>query len=229
MKNGIILLLATCFLALHGRTQDTDPDAVDHFNQSTITDINPMHSFTIEIGLPVILANKFNQRYMDGMLYFSPYYQYTFDSHLALGAGVFFNYTRIKSTAIAETVFGGNSTLGAFFKVSHEKFHSTRFATDIGVKMGAAQAFYKSNKLTLKGERSTDLGVYIEPNIGFILTVAEKSSFRFMLGYNMTAIPFSNHTIAMESDGGMSGKDFRKLQQYLTIGFGYTFYAKTRR
>lgn len=215
-------------VTFHGYTQDDEPDATDHFYVSSVTDINPMHSFTLEIGMPVVLGNKFNRAYMDGLINFSPYYQYTFRNNLAIGAGVFYHYIRIKSVASYETIFGANNSLGAFFKVSHEKFHSTRFATDVGVKVGAVQAMYSSNKLKAKGENSSNLGLYIEPNIGFILTAAEKSSFRFVLGYNFLGIPFSNKTIGMDSDAGMSGKDFRKFQQYLTVGFGYTFYAKTR-
>ncbi len=229
MKNEFYFFLVfISFFAFHGLAQDDGSDESDHFYVSSVTDIDPMHSFTLELGMPIVMSNKFNRSHMDGLIYFAPYYQYTFRKNLAIGAGVFYNYLRIKSFATYENIYGGNNTIGAFFKVSYEKFHSKRFATDMGVKIGAAQAMYSSNKLKALGEKSSNLGLYIEPNIGFILTAAEKSSFRFFLGYNFLGIPFSNKTIGLASDGGMEAKDFRKFQQYLTIGFGYTFYAKTR-
>ncbi|MBN9293682.1 MAG: hypothetical protein J0G96_06860 [Flavobacteriia bacterium] len=222
IKNSLLLM---CILSggwLYSQEES------DMFYMSSVSEIDPKHSVTMELGLPVVLSNKFNRTFMDGLIYFAPYYQYSFRNHLSIGAGIFYNFIKINAVTIAENVHGGNNTFGFFFKMSHEKFHSTRFATDFGVKVGAAQAMYSSNKLKDAGITSTDTGFYIEPNLGFILTAAEKSSFRFFLGYNITTIPFSNTTIGMSSNGGMSGKDFRKVQQFLTIGFGYTFYAKTR-
>lgn len=200
----------------------------DLFYMNDITDITPKHSVTMELGLPVVLANKFNAKFMDGLIYFAPYYQYTFSNHLAFGIGGFYNFIKINGVTIAENIHGGNNTVGGFVKIAHEKFHSTRFATDFGVKAGMAHAMFNSNKLKDLGQKSTETGFYIEPNIGFILTAAEKSSFRLFLAYNITGIPFSNRSIAMESLGGLEDNGFKKVQQFLTIGFGYTFYAKTR-
>lgn len=200
----------------------------DHFNSVSIVEIKPKHSFQIEVGMPIVLANKFQQKFMDGLIHFSPYYQYSFDNHLAIAGGIFYNYHRIKSLNTYENLFGGANTLGAFFKISHDKFHTTRFGTDIGAKIGLADMMVTSNKLKLKGEKSNQLGVFVEPTMAFILTVAEKSSFRLIFGYRIQAMPFTNRTIGMDSDNGMSANAFRKVQQYLTVGFGYTFYAKTR-
>lgn len=226
MKNWWILL----FLLVGVQFNDVlaQQDEEDHFYFSSITDIKPKHSLQIEVGMPVVLANKFQRTFMDGLVHFSPYYQYTFDNHLALGGGVFYNYHRIKSLSTYENIFGGANTLGAFIKVSHDKFHSTRFGTDFGAKIGVANVLYYSNKLKLKGTTSNQFGVYVEPTMAFVLTVAEKSSFRFILGYRIQGTPFTNHTIGMDSDNGMPSSAFKKVQQYLTIGFGYTFYAKTR-
>lgn len=219
---GIAIALMTIFTL---SAQDENPDG---FYSHTLTEINPKHSFTFEVGLPVIVANKFNRTYMGGLIYASPYYQYSFANHLSLGAGVFYNYMGINAVATSENIRGRNNIMGGYFKMSHEKFHNSRFATDAGVKVGYAQSLYQSNKLKEAGITSTEGGFYIEPNIGLILTVSEKSSFRFFVAYNILGIPFDNTKIGMESDGGMSGKDFRKIQQHLTFGFGYTFYAKTR-
>lgn len=220
------MLLASSSFTVWG--QDDGSDEKDYFYMSSITDIHPKHSFTVEVGMPIMLGNKFRKTYMDGLVYFSPYYQFTFENNLAIGAGAIYNFYKIKSLATYENIYGGSHSVGAFFKIAHEKFHSTRFGTDIGVKMGAMQAFYNSNKLKDLGKKSADLGVYIEPNIGFVLTVSEKSSFRFVAGYSILSVPFTNETIGMEAQGGMAGKDFRKIQQGLVLGFGYTFYAKTR-
>jgi len=200
----------------------------DRFYVSTIAPINPEHEVNFEVGLPIIMGNKFDRTYMDGLVYFAPYYQYAFENHLSIGVGAVYNYLKIQSTAIAQPLTGANHTVGGFLKVAFEKFHSDRFATDMGVKLGYAHAFYVSNALKDQHLKSQQSGLYIEPNIGFILTAAEKSSFRFFIAYNIVGMKFNNKMIGMESDGEMSGKDFKAPQQYFTIGFGYTFYAKSR-
>lgn len=220
----VSLLLLACSISTV-QAQDDNPD---NFYATTLSEINPKHSFTMELGLPVILGNKFNRSYMAGLVYFAPYYQFTFENHLAIGAGAFLNYTQINSIGISENIWGSNTILGGFGKIAYEKFYNARFGMDMGVKMGFAHAIYQSNKLKEAGRKSTGDGFYVEPNVGLIVTVAEKSSFRFFVGYNFLGMPFDNHSIAMESDGGMAGNDFKKFQQHLTFGFGYTFYAKTR-
>lgn len=222
----IVLIAIIGLMSFQAVAQDENPD---NFYMHPLSEINPKHSFTLEIGLPVVLANKFNRTYMGGLVYASPYYQFSFANHLSLGAGAFYNYIGINSVAISDPIRGSNNILGGYFKISHEMFHTTRFGTDAGVKLGYAHAIYQSSKLKEAGiNLKQEGGFYIEPTIGLILTVSEKSSFRFFVSYNILGIPFDNTRIGMESDGAMSGKDFAKIQQHLTFGFGYTFYAKTR-
>lgn len=221
----IFISVVGCFFISSSQAQEEDDAS---FYMSSLRDIQPKHSLHIEIGMPIVLANKFNRTFMDGLVHFSPYYQFTLDNHLAIGAGAFYNYHRIKSINIYENIFGGANTIGGFVKISHEKFHGTRFGTDMGMKIGFAETMYYSNKLKLKNVRSQQLGFFVEPTMAFVLTVAEKSSFRFILGYRITGMPFSNTTIGMDTDNGMPPSAFKKVQQFLTVGFGYTFYAKTR-
>lgn len=221
----LLILVSICTTSI---VNAQDQDAEDHFYSNTLIAINPKHSFSLELGLPVILANKFNKKTMSGLVYLSPYYQYSFENHFSIGAGAFYTLSNINTIATSENINGSSNLMGGFLKLAYEKFHNSRFATDFGVKLGYAEAIYLSNKLKQEGRTSMDNGLYIEPNLGFVLTVAEKSSFRFFVGYQFIGIPFDNKKIAMESDGALSSNGFKKLQQNLIFGFGYTFYIKTR-
>ena len=82
MKNSWFLV--TCLvLSMNAFAQEDDYD----IDENIYGDIVPKHSFTIELGLPVGITNKAFKSIMQGLVRFSPYYQFTLKNHLILTIG----------------------------------------------------------------------------------------------------------------------------------------------
>jgi hypothetical protein len=54
--------------------------------------IEPKHTFNIELGLPNGMVNKPFKDYMQGLINFAPYYQFTMKNSLSFGAGIRYSY-----------------------------------------------------------------------------------------------------------------------------------------
>lgn len=193
--------------------------------------IDPKHTFNIELGLPNGFSNKPFKNIMQGLVNVAPFYQYAFKKQLVLGAGLRYSYFTINEFKITEPVNGGMHSAGIFLKAGWEKFHNERFATDLSVKFGYTQNYFVSDRsdsssiiTTINQVNST----YIEPSIGFIVTVDEFSSYRLFIGYGFQGFGFRPNHIGLDSFGGYDPKDFNKSTSFLIVGFGYTHYFKPK-
>jgi hypothetical protein len=185
----------------------------------------PKHTFTVELGMPTPVANASYRKITKGLVAVSPYYQYRLPSSLALGAGLHYQYLQINPLRVpsAEQVSGGIHSLGAFFKVGHEKFHNERFATDVGLKIGYNQTFFKTNFNEALSEKTTGLGaIFAAPILGLILNVDEFSSYRFTLGYCLQGYQFNYQRLGVVTNDGIIPKG--KTTQSFIFGFGFTHY-----
>ena len=223
MKNlGLFIFCITLSISIFAQGDD-DFD----IDENIYSDITPKHSFTLELGLPVATANKPFKFMMQGLVRFSPYYQFTLKNHLAFGIGANYSLFRVNQFRVPEKVTGSLNSVGGFVKVGYEKFHSMRFGTDYGVKMG-----YNSNQF-VTDSNSTKLGgafvvnsFFVEPTVGFVLTSGEFTSYRFVLGYMMQGNGFNTSDLGINSKGGYTENDFSKNTQFMTFGFGFTYYFK---
>jgi hypothetical protein len=201
-------------------------DAPD-FEDATFDDITPKHQFTITIGLPNGTSNQPFSKMLQGIVHASTYYQFTFQNHIAIGAG--FNYTYLKTNPVRmpEPIKGSYNHMAFFGKISYEKFHSMRFGTEYGLKIGAAQnyIFSDTNAVTLGGALIKP-AILIEPSVSFILTADEWSSFRAFVSYSYMNTGFAPQDLGVKTNGGYKPENFSKPSQFITFGFGYTYYFK---
>lgn len=191
--------------------------------------IDPKHTFNIELGLPNGFSNKPFKNIMQGLVYVSPYYQYALKNQLIFGAGLNYTYFAINQFKLTTKVRGGVHSGGFFLKAGWEKFHNERFATDLSVKFGYTQNYFVTDK-----SDSTETLIYqvnssyVEPTIGFILTVDEFSSYRLFIGYGFQGFGYRPNMIGLESFDGYDPKDYNKVTSFLVVGFGYTHYFKAK-
>ncbi len=219
-----ITLIFTCLvLSFSVLSQDDDYD----YDENIYDDITPKHSFSLELGLPVSTSNKPYQSIMMGLINFAPYYQFTLQNHLSFGAGVNYSYFRVNEFKVPQKVIGGAHNVGVFGKIGWEKFHSMRFGTTAAVKVGYTQTHFITdlNRTNNGGPVSID-GIYVEPNVGLVLTAGEFISYSLVVGYAFQGYQFKTSHIGIDAKGGFSAKDYAKSTQFLTFGFGFTYYFK---
>jgi hypothetical protein len=221
--NKLVLLFTSIALSFSLSAQD---DAYE-YDENIYDDINPKHSFSLELGLPVTTSNKAAQSMMMGLINFAPFYQFTLQNHLSFGAGVNYSYFKANEFKVPQKVIGGVHNVGAFVKVGHEQFHSMRFGTTAAIKLGYAQSYFTTdlNRTNNGGPIAID-GIYIEPNVGLVLTAGEFISYSFVVGYAFQGYKFKTSQLGIDAQGGFSGADYKKGTQFMSFGFGFTYYFK---
>jgi hypothetical protein len=197
------------------------------FSSATAQKIDPKYTFNVEIGLPVSVTNPLFGDVMQGLVNVSPYAQYSFPFHFHIGAGIKYSYFTINEFSVPEPRFGGVHSTGGFLKLGWDKFHSDRFATDLGVKVGYNQAFFTSYQSKGINVKNVQVGSsLLEATIGFILSADERNSYRWIIGYGIHGAGFRPDHIGLSSNGGYDPAKFNNVTSYLLVGFGYTYYFK---
>lgn len=199
------------------------------FNGSAQT-IIPKHTFNVDLGLPNAAGNKPFRRIMQGLLNVGTSYQFALPNSLAFGVGLRYSYFNVNQFKVKDSIHGGLHSLGAYFKVGREKFHTERFGTDMGVKFG-----YTHNLFTTDFNRKNGVnpqvtsGIYLEPNIGLVLSADEQTSYRLNIGYAFHGFGFNpKTTLGSTQNEGYDPAEFNKITHYLIIGFGFTYYFKPK-
>ncbi|MFO0494420.1 MAG: hypothetical protein ACK50Y_02720 [Flavobacteriia bacterium] len=191
--------------------------------------IEPKHTFNVELGLPNGFTNEPFKNIMQGLVNFSTYYQYDFKNHLTAGAGIRYGYFAINEFKVPKPVYGGMHSTGAFLKVGWEKFINDRFAIDLGVKVGYSQHYFDTDRNDSAGNNPIQLNsFYVDPTMGLILTADEVSSYRLFFSYASYGFGFKPSMIGLETFGGYDPSGFNKVTGFLIVGFGYTFYFKSK-
>lgn len=195
------------------------------YNQTTV----PKHTLNVELGLPVAFKNKAFKGIMQGLVNVSPSYQFCLDNHLAFGAGFRFTRFTVNEFNTPSQIHGGMNSMGPFLKFGHEKFHTNRFATDIGVKYGYTFNTFSTDSLksqNMNPER-TQSG-FLEGTIGLILTADEFNSYRWIFSYAIYGFGFKPWQVGVTGDAGYDPSGFDVATQFFTFGFGYTYYIHDR-
>ncbi len=202
------------------------------FGQTTF---QPDWSFNTELQLPVAFTNKAFKTIMQGLINVEPSIQYTLPNSLSFAVGGKYSFFTVNEFKITEKLTGGMHSLGGWVKIGREKFHSDRFATDVGMKIGYtenifATTFYEQdpkdvNKKieTFKNNQSVG-SLFFEPTLGFILTADERNAYRFTIGYNFSNFAFAPTQLGIASNSGYDAGSLSKRTSYLIVGFGYTLY-----
>lgn len=208
MKNGVLSVIFICSIFV-SQAQST---------------ISPRSSFKVQIGLPSNTSNKAFRSIMQGLVILTPSYQYTFESSLALGAGLrygFFNVNEFKNNA---NLSGGMHSVGAFIKVGQEKYFG-KFGLDYGLRMGYTFNYFLTNQNKFKNQNPySNNSFLIEPTISFSLMATEKTSFNFFLAYGVQTFKFRPNQVGLDYFSGISKEDNNQITSYFTIGFGYSYF-----
>jgi len=188
------------------------------------------HSFNVDLGLPNAVGNRPFRRIMQGLLNAGLAYQYTLPNSLAFGAGARYSYFNVNEFKVKDSISGGLHSVGAYIKVGHEKFHTERFGTDMGVKFGYTYNMFPTNVNRKNGiNPQVTTGVYLEPNIGLVLTADEQTSYRLNIGYAFHGFGFNpKSTLGSTQNEGYDPAEFNKITHYFIIGFGFTYYFKPK-
>lgn len=205
--------------------------------QTDAQKIEPKFTFNVELGLPVSLYNEPFDEMIQGLVNTSIYGQYSFPFNLKVGLGVRYTLWNINEFAVATPVDGVVHTGAAFLKLGWGKFHTDRFATDFSVKLGYSQNFFETHwtEQTASGENFrveshvTNDAFLIEPTIGLILAADERNSYRWSIGWCIQGKGFNPRMLGLPSDAGYEPSEFDKVTQYLVVGFGYTYYFKSKK
>lgn len=194
------------------------------------TTFQPSHSFKVDLGLPTALVNKPFKSIMQGLIQVVPYYQYTTKFGLSFGAGVDFSYFTINEFRLPGKVKGGMSFVGGFAKLGYEKFITKKFAIDAGVRFGYDYIISKNTyEVGILGKPHYFTAPYITPTIGFYLMVDESSGFSLNLGYTFMGMKFSANELQISEITGYDVGQFNKNTQIFIIGFGYSYYFKSKK
>ena len=189
--------------------------------------IEPKHTFTMEVGMPIATANPFFKGVMKSIVNLSPYYQFRFNNSFTIGAGANYSYLQVDKFKVptAEPAIGGVHTIGGLVKFGYEKFHNEQFATDFGVKIGYNKTYFNTDfNDSIYGKAQTVNSVSITPMLGLILSVDEFSSYRFTIGYAFNGFGFSPQRLGIQTNAGYNVSEYSKPTQCLIIGFGFTHY-----
>ncbi len=201
---------------------------------------SPGFSLTGEVQLPVAVQDKAFKGIMQGLINGEPSLQFTLPNSLSFAIGGKYSYFTINEFRIDENIRGGMHTYGGFIKIGREKFHSDRFATDIGLKAGYVNnlfttSFYTvdpsnvNNTVVTSRHREEHPSFYLQPTLGLILTADEQNAYRLSIGYNISMFSFSPYQLGLNSTKGYQGDEISKNTASFLIGFGYTRYFNSGR
>ena len=225
ISNFFVFLIFVSF-SLISFSQEDDEEIDD----AIYTRINPKHSLSIELGLPIAVSNKGFKGFLQGMVNFSPYYHYNFRNNISVGLGANYNFFWINHVLSPDkNNVGAIHALGAFVELGYEKFHTDRIGTDFSVKTGYSQLnFYSVKNRALGLGTPTKNITFVEPTFSLVITADEFSSFRWNVGYAFQNYVFNPTNLGFENAKEYSSEDYQKNTRFFTFGFGYTYYFKQR-
>lgn len=191
--------------------------------------IEPKHTFNVELGLPNAMTNKPFGDYMQGLVNVAPYYQFRLKNSIAFGSGIRYAYFGVNQFKVLQKTLGGMHSFGAFLKVSHEKFHTDRFSTDLGVKFGYTQNYFVTNRNDSLNQNPYQVNsILIEPTAEFSLVADEQVAYSLIVSYAFQGFAYKPNMIGLQTLGGYDQSEFQRVTSYLTIGFGFTYYFKDK-
>jgi hypothetical protein len=207
-------------------------DVDEEIDDVVYTRIKPKHTLTLELGLPIGMANKGFKEYLQGMVNFSPYYHFNFQNNLSIGIGVNYNLFKINHVLSPDVKnLGAIHSIGSFLEVGYEKFYTDRLGVDLSIKSGFSKLYLNSvNNKSIYFNIPTQLTNYIEPNFSFILSADEYTAYRWMIGYVIQNYKFDPTRLGFKSTKEISTEteEKNKLTQFLTFGFGFSYYFNQR-
>lgn len=187
-------------------------------------------TYNVELGLPSTIANRPFSDIMQGLANCSMYAQYNTPFELNAGIGIRYSLLTIYQFAVTENINGANHIGTIFAKLGWERFHTERFATDLSIRAGVSRNYFLTNFNKESGDAPVFReSMYVEPNLGLVLTVDDWNSYRLHIGYAIHGYGFKPQMLGLQSNLGYDTQEYHKLTQYLVVGFGYTYYFNNKK
>ena len=213
------------FYPLTSHAQSVEEE--ENEESGTYARIKPHHSISLEVGLPVAVRNKNFNGYMQGIVNISPYYHYSFRNLMTTGIGFNYNYFWINHVLTNDSKnLGGIQSFGGFVRIGYEKFHTDRYGVDLNVKIGQSTLIFDTDNNRKLSKLPTMNVFSVEPSIGFVVTADDQSSYRWVVSYTAQKYDFKPTLLGFIPDNSTSINN--TFTQFLTVGFGYTYYIKQR-
>jgi hypothetical protein len=222
--------LLFALLSFYPLTTYAQSEEEDSEESETYARIKPHHSVSMEVGLPVSVRNKNFNGYMQGIINISPYYHYSFKNLLTTGIGFNYNYFWINHVLTNDSKnLGGIHSLGGFVRIGYEKFQTDRYGVDLNVKIGQSTLIFYSDNNRKISKLPTMNVLTVEPSIGFVVTADDQSSYRWVVSYTAQKYNFDPTLLGFVKDVSTANSSpATSFTQFLTVGFGYTYYIKQR-
>lgn len=187
--------------------------------------IQPKHSYNIEFGLPVPIANKAFKTMLQGFFRTSLSYQFTLKNGLQVGAGANFTFFQLNRFEITPQMSGSYQLTNYYTKLGYEKFINERIGFDGGVKIGYASNLFQSDSLIQKVQKESTI---VEPYFSFALTANHKSAYKWTIGYAFLGYGFTPNSIGDYINDDFAKSEFGRITRFLSFGFSYTHYFSRR-
>ena len=227
-KSNLLKFIAVFFCVISTSLLFSQEEDEEDFDDETYTRIKPKQSFTVELGMPVTFANKGFKGFLQGMLNISPYYHYNFQNNISLGVGVNYNFFWINHVLAPDpNNVGAIHSMGGFFELGYEKFYTDRVGVDFSLKSGISQInYYSTNNRALGLGTPKQNVAFVEPTFSLIVTANESTSYRWIIGYVVQNYKFDPTKLGFSDAKEYHTSDYNKLTQFLSFGFGFTYYFK---
>ncbi len=189
------------------------------------SEIKPKHAFNAQVRIPLTVQNAAYKKMVKDIVDVGVGYTYHFPFHMTIGVDARMMYNQINATQVEPGLTGGIGTLGVLLKLGYERFITERFGMEASVKFGGVyNAMNTTKNIERLGQGYRNTALVVEPNISFILTASEATSFRLNVGYNIFGYKFSPYDIGSTSLGGFDENQLNKATQIICVGFGFTYY-----
>ena len=184
----------------------------------------PKGSLKIDVSIPIVLQNKALKKTQQGLLNYGMYYQHAFKG-FTVGGGVRYNYFNVNEFSLVERIRGGLHQVGGFGKIGYERFVTDRVSIDVGVRGGYLQMFSKNTYTdSLIGKAFQKSTWFVEPTFHLSYLANESSAFFFHIGYNIQFFHYTPDFMGLQEIPPFTAADNAKNAQYITIGFGYSYF-----
>lgn len=185
--------------------------------------IVPQHSYSIDFGLPVVIANRPFKGIMQGFARGSAQYRFSLKNGLYTGLGVNYTYFQLNRFKISPQMRGGMHIANAYGSLGFEKYYTERIGIDGGVRVGYSGITFHSD--TLVNPNKTNATI-VEPYVGFCLTANHKTAYKWMLSYTFLGIGFSPARVGDYVNQDYEISEYGRITRFLSFGFSYTHYFK---
>ena len=195
------------------------------FSAFTQNEEQPKGSLKAGIAFPVLTSNYVFKSLYKGIFDIEALYQYNVFKGITVGGGIKVDMFKYRSLAFSDSVRFPVIMISPMAKLSYERIVSDIVAFDFGARIG--YSFISSTGINCTDKQQFG-GLLLEPKVSFYLFVNGPYALSLNVSY---AYVFANYDPSWICDTNIPGynpSDWEKDTQYITIGFGFSWYHGIR-